>query len=68
MGKQLTEAEKKAIQDKMEKAADEAWAKFDVKAANLTGDGVKAVANWVKANYLTAGYAKLMRHLMTIAD
>lgn len=68
MGKALTDEQKKAQDEAMEKAADEAWAKFDVKAANATGDGVKAVANWVKANYLKTGYAKLMRRLLSIAD
>jgi hypothetical protein len=68
MGKQLTDTEKQAANKAMENAADEAWKSFDVSKANATGDGVKAVANWVKANYLKAGYAKLMRRLLTIAD
>lgn len=68
MGKALTDEEKKARDAEMEAAADAAWAAFDMKVANATGDGVKAVANWVKANYLKAGYAKLMRRLLTIAD
>ena len=68
MGKALTPEEKEALNLAMEKAADEAWKSFDIKAANSTGDGVKAVANWVKANYLKAGYNKLVRRLLTIAD
>jgi hypothetical protein len=68
MGQALTDEQKKANDQAMEKAAEEAWKKFDIKAANATGDGVKAVANWVKANYLAAGYTKLMRRLITIAD
>lgn len=68
MGKPLTDAEKKALDARMEADADAAWKAFDIKAANATGDGVKAVANWVKANYLKAGYNKLMRRLLTIAD
>jgi hypothetical protein len=68
MGKALSPEERAKLDAEMEAAADEAWKKLDVKAANASGDGVKAVANWVKANYLKTGYAKLMRRLLTIAD
>ncbi|MDD5229747.1 MAG: hypothetical protein PHC43_00300 [Candidatus Marinimicrobia bacterium] len=68
MGKTLTPEEKKALDTKMEDAAEAAWTNFDLGKANETGDGVKAVANWIKANYLQAGYAKLCRRLLTIAD
>lgn len=63
-----TPEERKAQDTAMETAAEAAWKSLDIKAANETGDGVKAVANWVKANYLKTGYAKLMRRLLTIAD
>ena len=68
MGKPLTEEERKALDAKMEKAAEDAWSKLDLKAANSTGDGVKAVANWLKTNRDGAGYNKLCRRLITIAD
>ncbi len=68
MGKPLTDEEKKKLDADMEKAADDAWKGFDISAANASGDGVKAVANWIKANYKNAGYNKLVRRLLTIAD
>jgi hypothetical protein len=68
MEKTLTEAERKSLNEAMEQAADDAWNSFDIKAANATGDGVKATANWLKANYRQAGYNKLCRRLLTIAD
>lgn len=68
MPEDKAKAEKEANNQQMEAAADAAWATFDMKAANATGDGVKAVANWIKANYMKAGYKKLCRRLMTIAD
>lgn len=68
MGKILTDAEKEAQNKAMEQAADDAWKTFDVKAANSTGDGVKATANWIKANVAKTGYNKLCRRLITIAD
>lgn len=68
MGKPLTDEERKKLDADMEKAAEDAWKGFDVSAANASGDGVKAVANWIKANYQKAGYNKLVRRLLTIAD
>ncbi len=68
MAKQLSPEEKAKLDQEMEVAADKAWNEFDAKAANASGDGVKAVANWVKANYKACGYNKLMRRLLTIAD
>jgi hypothetical protein len=68
MPKQLTQEERDAMDAKMEAAADKAWADFDMKQANSTGDGVKAVANWLKANYKETGYNKLCRRLLMIAD
>jgi hypothetical protein len=68
MGKPLTDEERKKLDADMELAAENAWKGFDVSAANASGDGVKAVANWIKANYQKAGYNKLVRRLLTIAD
>ncbi len=68
MGKPLTAEEKEKLNADMEEAADVAWESFDISAANKSGDGVKAVANWLKANKNKAGYNKLCRRLITIAD
>ena len=50
--------------------ADTAAAKtdLDIKTINASGDAVKGVANWMKKWYLKAGYKRLSRILIEVAD
>jgi hypothetical protein len=53
---------------KMEADAVAAKADLDIKTINASGDGVKGVANWMKRWYLRAGYKRLSRILIEVAD
>jgi uncharacterized membrane protein YccC len=56
-----------AIQ-KMDAAAKEARKELDPKAINAAADPVKEVANWMKRWYSKAGYKRLSKALIELAD
>ena len=58
---------KEAIQ-KMDAAAGEAQKELDPKTINASSDSVKQVANWMKKWYPNAGYKRLSRILIELAD
>ena len=52
----------------MEAAAGEAQKELDPKAINAASDPVKEVANWMKRWYVKAGYKRLSKVLIELAD
>ena len=56
-----------AIQQ-MDAAAKEARKELDPKAINAAADPVKEVANWMKKWYPSAGYKRLSKALIELAD
>jgi hypothetical protein len=60
--------DKEQTMAQMEADAVAAKADLDIKTINASGDGVKGVANWVKKWYLKAGYKRLARILIEVAD
>ena len=61
--KEATEAIKQ-----MDAAANEARKELDPKAINAAADPVKEVANWMKKWYPSAGYKRLSKVLIELAD
>ena len=53
---------------KMDAAATEAKAELDCKAINTSSDPVTEIANWMKKWYLLAGYKRLSRIIIELAD
>jgi hypothetical protein len=53
---------------KMDAAADEARKELNPKTINTSPDSVKEVANWMKKWYSVAGYKRLSRILLELAD
>jgi len=60
--------EKEQVMQSMEADAVAAKADLDIKAANASGDATKYIANWMKKWYLKAGYKRLSRILIELAD
>ena len=60
--------ETKELMEKMESAATEARKKLDPKTINASSDPVKEVANWMKKWYPEAGYKRLSKVLIELAD
>jgi uncharacterized membrane protein YccC len=60
--------ENKETVEKMEAAAGEARKELDPKAINTSSDPVKLLANWMKKWYSHAGYKRLSRILIELAD
>jgi hypothetical protein len=52
----------------MDAAAKEARKELDPKAINAADDPVKEVANWMKRWYSKAGYKRLSKALIELAD
>ena len=52
----------------MDAAAGEARKELDPKSINASSDPVKLVANWMKKWYARAGYKRLSRILLELAD
>jgi hypothetical protein len=52
----------------MEEAALIAKKDLDIPRINASGDAVKEVANWMKRHYSKAGYKRLSRILLELAD
>jgi hypothetical protein len=53
---------------KMDASADEARKELNPKTINASPDSVKQVANWMKKWYSAAGYKRLSRILIELAD
>ena len=60
--------ETKELMEKMESAATEARKELDPKTINASSDPVKEVANWMKKWYPEAGYKRLSKILIELAD
>jgi hypothetical protein len=60
--------EKEQTMQQMEADAALAKADLDPKMLNASPDAVKGVANWMKKWYLKAGYKRLSRILIELAD
>lgn len=60
--------EKEAIAAKMDADAANARNDLDIKAINQSADPVKEVGNWMKKWYARAGYKRLARILIEVAD
>ena len=60
--------ETKELIEKMDKSASEAWKDLDPKTINASSDPVKEVANWMKKWYPEAGYKRLSKVLIELAD
>lgn len=60
--------ENKETVEKMEEAAGEARKELDSKTINASSDPVKEVANWMKKWYPQAGYKRLSKILIELAD
>jgi hypothetical protein len=60
--------ESKEVIEKMDAAAVMARNELDPKAINGASDPVKLVANWMKKWYAQAGYKRLSRILLELAD
>ena len=58
----------KNAMEQMEAAASEARKEFDPKAINTSSDPVKEVANWMKKWCSSAGYKRLSKVLLELAD
>jgi hypothetical protein len=54
--------------EKMDAAVGEARKDLDPKAINASSDPVKEVANWMKRWYAKAGYKRLSKVLIELAD
>ena len=60
--------ETKELMEKMDAAASEARKALDPKTINASSDPVKEVANWMKKWYAEAGYKRLSKVLIELAD
>ena len=60
--------ENKEAIEQMEAAAGEARKALAPKAINASSDPVKEVANWMKRWYVKAGYKRLSKVLIELAD
>jgi hypothetical protein len=60
--------ETKELMEKMDSAATEARKELDPKTINASSDPVKEVANWMKKWYPEAGYKRLSKVLIELAD
>ena len=60
--------ENKEVIEQMDAAANEARKELDPKTINTASDPVKEVANWMKRWYPEAGYKRLSRVLIELAD
>ena len=60
--------ETKELTEKMDKSASEARKDLDPKTINTSSDPVKEVANWMKKWYPEAGYKRLSKVLIELAD
>ena len=60
--------ETKELMEKMDAAASEARKALDPKTINDSSDPVKEVANWMKKWYPEAGYKRLSKVLIELAD
>jgi tetrahydromethanopterin S-methyltransferase subunit B len=58
----------KELMEKMDAAAAEARKALDPKTINTSSDPVKEVANWMKQWYPEAGYKRLSKILIELAD
>ena len=58
----------KEVVEKMDAAAGEARKELDPKSINASSDPVKQVANWMKKWYPEAGYKRLSKVLIELAD
>ena len=58
----------KNAMEQMDAAAKEAGKEFDPKTINASADPVKEVANWMKKGYTSAGYKRLSKVLIELAD
>ena len=58
----------KEVVEKMDAAAGEARKELDPKSINTSSDPVKCVANWMKKWYPEAGYKRLSKVLIELAD
>ena len=60
--------ENKEAMEKMDVAAGEARKDLDPKTINASSDPVKEVANWMKRWHAKAGYKRLSKVLIELAD
>ena len=60
--------ETKELIEKMDSAATEARKELDPKTINASSDPVKEVANWMRKWYPEAGYKRLSKLLIELAD
>jgi tetrahydromethanopterin S-methyltransferase subunit B len=60
--------ENKEAIEKMDGAANEARKELDPRTINTSSDPVKEVANWMKKWYPEAGYKRLSKVLIELAD
>lgn len=60
--------ENQEVVQKMETAAGEARKALDPKSINASSDPVRQVANWMKKWYPEAGYKRLSKILIELAD
>jgi hypothetical protein len=60
--------ENQEAMEKMERSASEARKDLDPKTINASSDPVKEVANWMKKWYPEAGYKRLSKVLIELAD
>ena len=60
--------ENKEAMEKMDAAANEARKELDPRTINTSSDPVKEIANWMKKWYPEAGYKRLSKILLELAD
>ena len=60
--------ENKEVIEQLDAAANEARKDLDPKTINTSSDPVKEVANWMKRWYAKAGYKRLSKVLIELAD
>jgi hypothetical protein len=64
----MVNVDTKNAMEQMDAAVQEARQELDPKAINAAADPVKEVANWMKKWYTSAGYKRLSKVLIELAD
>jgi hypothetical protein len=64
----MVNVDTKNAMEQMDAAVQEARQELDPKAINAAADPVKEVANWMKKWYTSAGYKRLSKILIELAD
>ena len=64
----MVNVDTKNAMEQMDAAVQEARQELDPKAINAAADPVREVANWMKKWYPSAGYKRLSKVLIELAD